>query len=335
MNHPARQPWEEDLFTPQDAEDVLERLAGATDVLDLLRRTDEVTPPEINLWGALILGAPESAEARLYVHSPAPLTPALALALADSMYDELASCCSSVPELARVRNAGISCADIRSEVMNRFCDAFHDRLTRRGPDPVGVTRAAASVSDGLTLQRWRQADAALEITAWMVGALTGDDRERCSVRDPISGQYSREFFEQTLHNELARHQRAATELSVILLQLRRSTRMMADERPSPLVLATTGGLMRHELREADIVARIDGRRMVAMLPCTSPRNGLIAASRLGEALADAAELEGWSIDIGVSGMGMETVGAAELLDQATHAMLSASRGSSGYPFVYV
>lgn len=335
MSHPAKQPWEEDLFTPQEAEDVLERLARATDVMDLLRRTDEVTPPEIDLWSALLLGTPESGSARLYVHSPAPITPALALALAESMYDELVSCCGSAPELCEVRQAGISCADLGSEVINRFCDAFHDQLTQRGSEPVGVTRAAASITDGLTLQRWCEADAALEVAAWMLGALTDDTRESGGVKDPLSGQYSRAFFEHVLHNELARHERAASELSVILLQLRRSTKMMADERPSPLVLATTGGVMQHELREADIIARLDSRRLAALLPCTSPRNGLIAASRLGEALQNTEVLEGWSIDIGVSGMGMETVGAGELLDQATHAMLSASKGATGYPFVYV
>jgi diguanylate cyclase (GGDEF)-like protein len=336
MSHPAKQSWEEDLLTPQEADGVLEELAQARDVLDLLRRADEVSPSEIDLWCALVLGTAEIGSARLYVHSPAPITPALALAVAESMHDELSACTGSDCELGQVRQAGMSCADLGLEVMHRFCDTFHDQLTQRGRDTVGLTRAAASTPEGLTLQRWRRADDALEVAAWMLGALTDADREHGGVKDPISGQYSREFFQHTLHNELARHQRVASELSVILLQLRRSAKMMADERPSPLVLSTTGGLMRHELREADIIARLDCRRLAALLPCTSPRDGLIAASRLGEALQEEEQLEGWSIDIGVSGMGMETVGASELLDQATHAMLSASKGSSsGYPFVYV
>jgi GGDEF domain-containing protein len=330
-----KETWEEDLLTPREAEDVLERLAGATDVLDLLRRTDEVTPPEIDLWSALILGTREGESAQLYVHSPAPITPALALALTESMYNELISCCETVPSLGEVRQAGMSCADLGSEVMSRFCDAFHDRLTQRDGETVGLTRAGASIPQGLTLQRWREADRALEVAAWMLGALLDDSRETAGVRDPVSGQYSREFFDHVLRKELARHERAASELSVILMQLRRSAQMMADEAPSPSLLASTGGLMRHELREADIIARLDCRRLAALLPCTSPRDGLIAASRLGEALQDAEELEGWSIDIGVSGMGMEMMGASELLDQATHAMLSACKGSSGYPFVYV
>lgn len=335
MSHPMRLPREDDLLSPRETEDVLERLARSSDVLDLLRRADEVTPPEIDLWSALTLGTAGSRGACLYVHSPAPITPALALALAESMHNELAACCRGAPAPSEVRHAALSCADLGAEVMTRLCDAFHDHLTQLGSEPVGITRAGASATDGLTLQRWREADRALEVAAWMLGALVNETVPSDGVIDPISGRHSRAFFEQLLRNELARHQRMPAELSVVLLQLRRSSPMMADEPPSPALLAATGMIMSRELREADVVARLDSRRMGALLPCTSPRNGLIAAGRLGEALQDAEELEGWSIDIGVSGMGMEVVGAAELLEQATDAMLSAGRGASRFPFVYV
>lgn len=336
MSHPMRKPREEDLFGPEAADDTLDRLARATDVLDLLRRADQVTPPEIDLWSALILGSTEEGGARLYVHSAAPITPALALAVGESMHDELAACCGSAPEFVSIRQAGMSCADLSARVIGHFCDAFHDQVTSRGSETVGITRAGASSADGLTLQRWREADRALEVAAWLLATLTDDAREEdAGVRDPVTGQYSRAFFEHTLHNELARHQRAASELSVILLQLRRSSAMLSDERPSPGLLAATGAVMRRELREADVIARLDCRQLAALLPCTNPRNGLIAASRLGEALQDAEQLEGWSIDIGISGMGMETAEAGELLEQATHAMLSAGRGSSRHPHVYV
>ena len=222
MSHPMRKPLEDDLFSPQAADDVLDRLAKATDVLDLLRQADQVSPPEIDLWSALILGSPEDGSARLYLHSSAPITPALALAVSESMHDELASCCGSLPELGGVRQAGMSCGDLSAEVINRFCNAFHDQVTQRGSEPIGITRAGASVADGLTLQRWREADSALEVAAWLVGTLTDEGLEDdAGVRDPITGQYSRAFFQHTLKNELARHQRAASELSIVLLQLRR------------------------------------------------------------------------------------------------------------------
>ncbi len=335
MNSLSKQPWEEDLISPQETEDVLERLSKATDVLDLLRRADEISPSEINLWSALVLNAEEDGVGDLYVHSPAPIAPALALALAESMHGELSGCCPSVSELNHVRQAGMSCANLGSEVVCRMCDAFHDQITHRGENPVGVSRAGALAADGLTLQRWREADRALEVTAWMLGALTDEQCPTRGIIDPVTGQYSQAFFEHLLHNELARHERSASELSLVLMQMRRSASMLADEKPPPELLATTGAIMREELRQADVVARLDARRLAALLPCTSPRNGLIAATRLGEALQDAGALEGWSIDIGVSGMGMDMVGPSELLDQATHAMLSASEGAAGHPFVYV
>ena len=335
MSEPMRMPREEELFIPQAADDVLDRLAQATDVLDLLRRADEVTPPEIDLWSSLILGPAEGESARLYIHSSAPITPALALAVSESMHEELLGCCGEPPELVGVRQAGMSCGDIAAGVIATFSDAFHDHVTQRGQRPVGITRAGATSTGGLTLQRWQEADRALEVTAWLVGTLANVETHEPGVRDPVTGQYSRAFFAHLLRNELASQQRSASEQSVDLLQLRRSSPLLADERPSPVLLSATAEIMRRELRDADVIARLDCTRMAALLPCTSPRNGLLAASRLGEALQDAGELEGWSIDIGISGMGMELVGADELLDQATHAMLSAGRGTSGHPFVYV
>ena len=108
MSEPMRMPREEELFIPQAADDVLDRLAQATDVLDLLRRADEVTPPEIDLWSSLILGPAEGESARLYIHSSAPITPALALAVSESMHEELLGCCGEPPELVGVRQAGMS-----------------------------------------------------------------------------------------------------------------------------------------------------------------------------------------------------------------------------------
>ncbi|NLO05988.1 MAG: diguanylate cyclase [candidate division WS1 bacterium] len=331
MNYPLEQPWGDDMLSPQQAEDVVEQLAAATDVLDLLRRADHVSPPEIDLWSILVVGDP----GELYVHSPAPITPTLALALAHSMADELAGCVRTPLPLGRIEHARLSCVSLEMEVLGHLCDSFHDHLTQRGSEVIGVTRAAASAADGLTLGRWREADEVLEVAAWMLGALTDPKRSATGLMDPISGLYTRGFFEQTLRNELARHQRIATEMSVVLLQLRRSASLLADERPAPSLLAVAGGLMRRELREADVIARLDSRRLAALLPFTSPRNGLIAATRLGEAMQDVAELEGWSIDIGVSGIGMETLAASELLDQAGEAMRSAQRGSSRHPFVYL
>lgn len=335
MNESMRKLSGEDLFSSDDTDDVLDELARATDVLDLLCRADRMSPPQIDLWGALLVGEANEMDARLYVHCPAPISPTALLALADSMEDELCACVDGDLTPGIVETARLSCSMLQSEMISGISRGYRDHLTRRGTEVVAVTRAAASVVEGLTPGRWHETDRVLEVAAWMLGALTDGDLGPRGIVDPISGVHTRSFFDAMLCSELARHQRTPSELSIVLLQLRRSAALMADERPSPMVLAQAGLTMRNHLREADIVARLDTRRMAALLPCTGPRDGLMAATRLGKALQDNQALEGWSIDIGVSGVGLETASPTELVDQAAHAMHSARRGSSDNPFVYV
>ncbi len=325
---------DEAIFS-QHTESLLDELAHATDVLDLLDRANRISPPEMDLWSALVLGGPCQTNARLYVHCPAPLNTTVALALADSMAEELCACVEESLQIASVETASLSYGALQAEMVSDLSDAYHDHLTLRGADVVGVTRAAASVTDSLTPGRWRETAGVLEIAAWMLGALTDEDAGSPGIIDPISGVHTRAFFEAMLNGELARHQRAPSELSVVLLQLRRSVALLADEHPSPTVLVEAGRTMQRTLRESDVIARLDERRLAALLPCTGPRAGLMAATRLGETLQDNEALEGWSIDIGVSGLGLETASPEELVDQAAHAMSSAQRGSSTHPFVYI
>jgi len=333
MSYSLGLPGAEQWPLPGKTDDVIERLARATDVLDLLRRADQITPPEIDLWCALVLREPRP---ELYVHCPAPLSPTLALALAESMGERVAAWSGSeqAPEIA-ADSARFSFARLSEVVLTELSDACRDLVTQRGDRLVAVTRAVATSSNGLTLARWREVDEPLEVISWMLGSFCEEERPPAGVIDPLSGAYTREFFDETLRNELMRSERHPAELSVILLQLRRSAQMLADQRPSPRMLALTAMAMRRQLRSADIVARLDSHRMATLLPATGPRSALIAASRLGEALHNAEHLEGWSLDIGVSGMGMETLEPEELLSQATHAMVSAQQGASKHPFVYV
>lgn len=322
-----------DLWSlPQPSEDIVERLARATDILDLLRRADEITPPEIDLWCALVLHETP----KLYVHCPAPLSPTLALAIAQSMGEEAAIWGSSDSSPRAVaEHAQLSFVQLSERVLTGLSDAWHDHVTRRSEGIVAVTRAAATDARGLTLDRWRDTDEALEVAAWLIGALCDEKRPPSGIIDPLTGVHTREFFHEVLRHELCRGERQPTELSVMLLQLRRSAPLLADQRPPIELLATTASIVRRHLRRADVVARLDSHRLAALLPSTGPRDGLIAASRVGEALHEVEELVGWSIDIGVSGVGMETASPDELLNQAAHAMLSAQRGSSTGPFIYV
>lgn len=315
-----------------ESADILSALEGGTDVLDLLRRADLVTPPEIDLWSALVHGDPPE----LYVRAPAPLSPAVTRALATSM-GELAQGWWEGDDLLAVPAPvlQLSCTRMDREVLTALPEAYRDQAVERDGAVVAVCRAAATDTRNLTLGRWRQADEALELVTWMLARFNDAEMRRSGVIDPISGAYTREFFEAALNIELARTERQPSELTLVLLQLRRSVPLLADQCPTPRVLAIAAGVMRAQLRSADIIARVAPRHLAALLPSTGPRNGMIAAQRLGEALQDQPDLEGWSVDIGVSGLGIELVGPQELLAQATEAMRAAERTAARHPYVFV
>jgi len=315
--------------SPQDS---LQMFSTATDVLELLGRADAVTPAEIDLWAALVLGE----SPKMYVHCPRPPSPTATLALADSMKSELCDYGGeALAASACAKQVRLSCASLDEEVMTGLTDAYRDHLTQRGDEVVGMTRAAATHTEGLTLDRWRQAEEALELAAWMLGSLAVVDERRQGFIDPISGVYTRSFFEEALHNELVRHTRRASEVAVIVLQLRRSGAALTDVQPAPALLVFVARALKDTLRMSDVVARVESRQFAVLMPDTNPRAGLIAANRLGEALRDAHELDGWSIDIGISGVGLEVAGSEELLSQAEKAMRAAERRRTKHPFVYV
>lgn len=324
---PGEQPWEE-----SDDADVLSRLEGATDALDLLLRADAVTPREIDLWAALVHGDPPE----LLVRAPAPLSPSVTRALAASLGAQAGVWAgeSDAPD-GDAPVLQLSCARMDGEVLTALPEAWRDRVVEARGELVAVCRAAASDGRNLTLDRWRRADETLEVVAWLLAHFSDAGARRPGVTDPLSGAYTRDFFEAVLAIELARTERQASELTIVLLQLRRSLPLLADQSPPPQALATAARVMRAQLRSADIIARVASRRLAALLPSTGPRSGMIAAQRLGEALQDQPDLQGWSVDIGVSGLGIDLVTPQELLQQASEAMRAAERTAARYPYVFV
>ena len=330
MSMAERVPFEQTTLDAATEISVLDTLAGATSVLELLRRADDITPEEIDLWAALVVDE----SPRLYVHAPRQPSPAVSLALAESMAEELKICTGA--ECVPVTGHGqtqTSCLRAYEDMLNEMSEAWRDHITHRGEAVVGLTRAAATDPRDLTIDRWRRTDEVLSVTAWMLGALTDEGRHTPGVIDPITGAHTRMFFEAMLDHELRLQMRVPSELSVVLLQVRSSNPVMVDQPVPPAVLATTAMVMQATLRASDVVARLDERRLAAILPGTGPRHGLMAATRVGEALRDCHELEGWSVDVGVSGVGIETMESHELIEQATHAMLAAEKGRAQTPFV--
>ncbi len=332
MGLPEEAYFDDVLPLMQSETSVLDTLSRSSDVLDLLRRADSLTPPEIDLWAALVVGA----EPRLYVHAPRQPSPTLTMALADSMRDELSACTGQACEVdPTCRRSQTSCVRLEDDMLHDLCDVWRDHVTQSGDTVVGVSRAAATDTRSLTLDRWRQADEVLEVSAWMLGTLGDSEQHQWGVTDPITGAFTQAFFQATLEQELNRQMRVPAELTLAIIQLRNSSVALADQPVPPAALAHATDVVARTLRKSDVVARLDGRRLGVLFPGTSPRHGLMAATRMGEAMRGAKELEGWSVDIGVSGLGMQAAGCDELISQAMQAMDAAEKGRADTPFVYL
>jgi RNA polymerase sigma factor (sigma-70 family) len=88
-----------------------------------------------------------------------------------------------------------------------------------------------------------------------------DDDTPASIVDPVTGLYSRDYFEARLEEELSRAVRHSLEVSVVRVAL-------GDDMPEAGLFARVAQTVKSTMRRADIVARTDTREIGAVLPHT-------------------------------------------------------------------
>lgn len=95
------------------------------------------------------------------------------------------------------------------------------------------------------------------------GGLGGDDRDDAppTVVDPVTGLYTRGYFEARLDEELSRAKRHSLELSVIRVQV-------GEDLPEAALFAQVAQTVKECMRRSDLVARADAREIAALLPHT-------------------------------------------------------------------
>ncbi len=89
-----------------------------------------------------------------------------------------------------------------------------------------------------------------------------------AIRDPLTGLFNRGYLDETLTRELARADRDATPVSVIMLDLDhfKYVNDMHGHAAGDLVLKELGKLLRQQSRISDIVCRYGGEEFLALLP---------------------------------------------------------------------
>ena len=154
---------------------------------------------------------------------------------------------------------------------------------------------------------------------------------RLAFRDPVTGAYSRRYFDEALARESLRADRRVSTTAVLLIDLDhfKEVNDTLGHSEGDRVLAQAAGLMQAVLRGESITARFGGDEFAILLPATEVEEAASVAERLRQAVeAEAMGVEGREITISVGVAATEHDGgltADRLLHAADVALYRAKR----------
>ena len=156
---------------------------------------------------------------------------------------------------------------------------------------------------------------------------------RIAVVDDITELYNRRYMLKRLKEEAARCRRyedavSVVEMSVIGLEEvnDRYGRRMGDT-----VLKELGEILKRDLRDCDILGRLDGPRFLAILPKTRPQNAAIPAERLVKRISDyvadlgpQGQIDSLTMNAGVAAFPVNGESVEDVLSAAEDALREAA-----------
>ncbi len=127
--------------------------------------------------------------------------------------------------------------------------------------------------------------------------------------DGLTGLFNRRHFKELFHREMSRAERFQTPLSLMMVDVDNFKRFndLYGHAVGDKVLVTVAELMRHCLREVDMICRYGGEEFLVILPETDQDEAVVAAERVRRMVAEegirglGAEVEtGITVSIGVA-----------------------------------
>ena len=125
--------------------------------------------------------------------------------------------------------------------------------------------------------------------------------------DTLTGLYNRRQFEAMTKQAFALHERTGNPFSVIMLDIDhfKNINDTYGHDAGDIVLKHLAEVMQKTMRQSDIIARFGGEEFIIFLMNTPPEEGLLAASKLREAIEKEAFISGTTqipvtISLGVS-----------------------------------
>jgi diguanylate cyclase (GGDEF)-like protein len=158
--------------------------------------------------------------------------------------------------------------------------------------------------------------------------------ESMVLTDALTGCLNRRGFDQALGREIARSQRAGSQLTLLAIDLDHFKRLndRCGHLAGDAILRELGDILRHTARRGDIVARTGGEEFTLILPDTDASGGFQLATRLCERIRGRDFVVGQrairiTISIGVAAVGADAVDRQghELKLRADQALYAAKR----------
>jgi histidine kinase len=108
-----------------------------------------------------------------------------------------------------------------------------------------------------------------------------------AATDGLTGLYNHDYFQSMLAQELVQSQRAARDLSLLLIDIDHFKKFNDQwgHQVGDLVLKKVAAAIRDTCRKSDVVARYGGEEMAVILPETSPELGAMVAERIRKSVA--------------------------------------------------
>lgn len=304
----------------------LAHASNALDMLDVCQATTMMLGADIWLAAHLL------PEARTVVCASVPVPDAAILQALDEM--QATARAGAVPEgAAFCRSAVCRWRDPASEAPGLAPDYAQVEMSDGG-QLKGLLRVGRLLSQDLPPCDWDAVEEAMCVAAPYLLLCQARDTREARV-DPITGLYTTTEFRARVEREVDLARARPVELALVMLEIRTS----ADRVLGALTeaeLRAIGQVVRQTLRDADSASRMPNGRFALLLPMTSQRHALIAASRVVDRLqAHPALPSGLTCQMGVSGWTFEGPTAPELFGQAQQALDEARTAGARGAFLFI
>lgn len=205
---------------------------------------------------------------------------------------------------------------------------LEDRGSRNGCLVNSATVTDADLADGDLIQIGQATFKYLE--AGSAEAPFYQEVFRLAFHDPVTGSYSRRYFDDALERELLRAQRHAGSLSVLLIDVDNFKQVndTLGHKVGDEVLSETANTLRKGLRGESITARFGGDEFAVLLPDSPPSEAARVAEKLRAAIEELGnartEAPMVTVSIGLSSwQPRRPCTAEELLSSADEALYRA------------